>query len=297
MDVSFDALGKDAIEAAPAAWMGVLGQPRPDDRVWLIDADLSATVTTSTDKVIYVDDPAPWLVMAELHTYWDGDLPYDLLRRYALLRHRHRRDVSCVVLLLRREANSSVMTGLFRQRNHLDKDWDFPFTVVRLWELPVETFLTGPLALLPFAPLANVTPEDRDRVKQTIEQRLASEGTRAQKERVVTTLLELLALRYDDEGIQFWRDLMANPDVMKSPLVDYIRNEARTEGRTEGRAEGRAEGVRDIILRIGSTRFGPAPATILSTLDAVTDFDQLHSYLERLFTVQSWQDLLGSGAP
>ena len=57
MTKPFDAVGKDMIEAAPAGWAAVFGQPRPEHRVWAIDADLSATVTTAADKVIYVDDP------------------------------------------------------------------------------------------------------------------------------------------------------------------------------------------------------------------------------------------------
>jgi hypothetical protein len=101
MSKPFDAVGKDLIEAAPAAWLAILGQPRPDDKVWVIDADLSSTVTTATDKVLHVDDPEPWLILAELHSYCDPDLPLTLLKRHALLADRHRKPVSCVVVLLR----------------------------------------------------------------------------------------------------------------------------------------------------------------------------------------------------
>jgi hypothetical protein len=59
MNKAFDAVGKDLFEDAPTGWMGVFGQPRPPDRVWMIDADLSATVMTATDNLIYVNDPEP----------------------------------------------------------------------------------------------------------------------------------------------------------------------------------------------------------------------------------------------
>src|SRR6476646_1060035 len=153
MATPYDAAAKDLIELAPADWLAFLGQPRPPELVRVIDADLSATVTTMTDKVIRVEDPEPWLALIELQAAWDGDLPFDLLRRYALLRHRHRIPVSCVIVLLRPEANTSAMTGTFPQPDRLGRDWDFPFHLVRVWEVPAERLLRGPLAMLPLTPL------------------------------------------------------------------------------------------------------------------------------------------------
>ena len=116
MATPFDAAAKDLIEMAPADWLAFLGQPRPPEFVRVIDADLSATVSTSTDKVIRVDDPEPWLLMIELQANWDGDLPFSLHKRYALLRDRHRVPVSCAIVLLRPEANTTAMTGRFPSR-------------------------------------------------------------------------------------------------------------------------------------------------------------------------------------
>ena len=48
---------------------------------------------------------------------------HDLLRRYALLRHRHRLPVSCAIVLLRPEANTSAMTGTFPQPDRLVQLW------------------------------------------------------------------------------------------------------------------------------------------------------------------------------
>ncbi len=130
MGPKYDAVGKDLLELDPAAWLAFLGHPEPADRVSLIDADLSATVTTATDKVISVAGPDPWLVMVELHTYWDGDLPYAVLKRYALLRDRHRTPVSAVVLLLRPEASAKAVTGSFDQPDRVNGDWKFPYALI-----------------------------------------------------------------------------------------------------------------------------------------------------------------------
>ena len=191
--------------------------------MWLIDADLSGAVTTATDEVFDVNDPEPWLILAEIQSSWDGDLPYDTLRRYAMSVHRHRKPVSCVVVLLRPEANSSGMTGRFHQPDPINGGRAFPFKVIPLWEQPVETFRTGPLALRPFAPLANVPPEAAPEVTQRIKERLEAHGTRANKEWVSTALFQLLALRYDDDGIAYWTDLMATLDISKTPLVQMFQ--------------------------------------------------------------------------
>src|SRR4051794_632553 len=177
MATPFDAAAKDLIEMAPADWLAFLGQPRPPELVRVIDADLSATVTTSTDKVIRVDDPDPWLLLIELQAAWDGDMPFDLLRRYALLRHRHRLPVSYAIVLLRPEANTSAMTGAFLQPDRLGRDWDFPFHVVRVWETPAEALVRGPLGMTPLAPIAAVDRVGVLRVLSEVDERAKEAGS------------------------------------------------------------------------------------------------------------------------
>jgi hypothetical protein len=288
MSKPFDAVGKDAFELAPAGWVAIFGQPRAEDQVWLIDADLSAAVTTATDKVFHVNDPVPWLILAEIQSSWDGDLPYDMLRRYAMLVHRHRKPVSCVVVLLRPEANSSGMTGRFHQPDPINGGWDFPFKVIPLWEQPVETFLTGPLALLPFAPLAAVTPAAAPELGQRIKARLEADGTRANWEWVTTALMQLLGLRYDEGEIDDWRDLMTTLDFSKTHLAEMLRD--------EGRDDGRIEEARNTILAMGSRRYGEAPADVASQISVLADLDRLHALRDRLFDATSWQELLSPRA-
>lgn len=285
MSKPFDASGKDLFEFAPAGWLGALGQPRPDDRVWMIDADLSATVTTATDKVIYVDDPEPWIAMIELQANWDGDLPFDLLRRYANLRHRHRIPVSCAVILMRPEANSSGMTGNFPQFNPLGSAWGFPFTVFRVWEQPVDTFLKGPLGLLPFAPIAQIDRGDAERVKSILRERLSSEATRSQSEILRAALVQLLALRYETEAdLSFWSDMMATLDISKTVLAQMFRN------------EGKLEEARAALTRIGKKRFGNLPpADIAATISAATDLERLHDLTDKIPVVSGWQELFSDG--
>lgn len=282
MSKPFDASGKDLFEFAPAGWLGALGQPRPDDRVWMIDADLSATVTTATDKVIYVDDPEPWIATIELQANWDGDLPFDLLRRYANLRHRHRIPVSCAVILMRHEANSSGMTGNFLQLNPLGSPRGFPFTVFRVWEQPVELFLNGPLGLLPFAPIAQVRAQDVPRVKSIIEERLKVEASRSQRDILSAALVQLLALRYDEVEVAFWRDLMATLDISGTPLVKMWQ------------AKAVLERAREDVLRLGRKKFAsPPPPQSEAFLRSATDLSLFDEMMDRILDANNWAELVG----
>jgi hypothetical protein len=284
MATPFDATGKDLIELGPADWLAFLGQPRPPELVRVIDADLSATVTTATDKVIRIDDPQPWLALIELQAAWDADLPFDLLRRYALLRHRHRLPVSCVIVLLRPEANASAMTGSFAQTDRLGHDWAFPFHVVRIWERPADAFLRGPLALIPLAPVAKVDPNDVPSVLSELKVRAYREATRLHADTLWAASIQLLALRYDEDSIKRWEGDMATLDISKTPLANMFRK--------EGRIEGRIEEAREWILTQGTKRFGAITAEAQLTITHVADLERLHALRDRLLEVKSWQELL-----
>jgi hypothetical protein len=61
MSKPFDAATRNPIEFAPADWLGFLGIPVTDpSRVTVIDSNLS-TVTADADKVIWIEEPAPWI--------------------------------------------------------------------------------------------------------------------------------------------------------------------------------------------------------------------------------------------
>jgi hypothetical protein len=284
MATPFDAAAKDLIEMAPADWLGFLGHPRSPELVRVIDADLSATVSTSTDKVIRVDDPEPWLLMIELQAAWDGDLPFDLLRRYALLRHRHRLPVSCAIVLLRPEANTSTMSGTFGQPDRLGRDWDFPFHVVRVWELPVETIIRGPAGLWPLAPVAGVDRTDILPVLLQVRERVFGELSRSRAETLWEATLQLLALRYDDESIEQWENIMAAIDISTTKLGTRLLS--------QGRVEGRVEEARENVVTLGSERFGPPPTEIAQALHATTDLAHLHHLVKRVLHASTWQELL-----
>ncbi|MBO0698273.1 MAG: hypothetical protein J2P46_07770 [Zavarzinella sp.] len=276
----FDAVGKDLVEFSPAGWVTFLDHPRPADRVQVIDADLSATVSTATDKVVRVDDPTPWILMIELQANWDGDLPFDLLRRYALLRHRHRLPVACVVVLLRPSADMSVMTGAFLQEHPLGGDWAFPFRVVRVWEYAADTFLDGPLGLLPLAPITAVDPDRARPVISKVADRIGREATRAQSERLWLATSILLAMRFADDDSDQLRELMSTTDLLET-AYGKIAMEV-----------GEIRHAQKVILRQGGKKFGPPAPEVEAAVKGINDLTRLNHLIDRLLDVASWQELL-----
>jgi hypothetical protein len=118
----------------------------------VIDADVS-TISASADKVCLVEGPPRSLLDLEPQTGPDAELPERLLKYSVLLTARHKLYVRTVLLLLRPKADGPHLTGLLRYQ--IDGDEDayllFRYHVLRVWQLPVETVLTGGLGLLPGA--------------------------------------------------------------------------------------------------------------------------------------------------
>ena len=133
--------------------------------VELIDSDIT-TLTASADKVIRVPGPEPYLVNIELHSYHDSGLVRTLWYRQVALDYRHDLPVLTVIVLLCKEANSPHLTGTY-ERNAPDgfQTNCYNYRVVRLWQDDPELYLNSGVALVPLAPLADVSsdgPAGRD---------------------------------------------------------------------------------------------------------------------------------------
>ncbi len=108
----FDVSAKELVWDDPTAWLDRLGIG-PTGPVTVIDSDITA-VTAAADKVIRVDAPQPYLVNLELQSSHQTDLIETTWFRQAALFHRHRLPVLTVLVLLRPDANSPMLTGCFQ---------------------------------------------------------------------------------------------------------------------------------------------------------------------------------------
>jgi hypothetical protein len=155
---------------------------------------------------------------------------------------------------------------------------------VRVWELPPDRFLTGPLAPVADVPPADadVPPADVPGVLSRVAARVRNEADTAAGEKLLTAIGLLLQLRYG---------AMATEDLMKNipNLRDYAAFRVFVQ---EGRDEGRVEALRSTILRQGRKKFGPPSPEQESELAAIADYERLEALSEKLLDVSTWAGLL-----
>jgi predicted transposase YdaD len=287
----YDATSKDLIETDPAGWVTFLGCSVSPDAVRLVEADVS-TVTAEADKVIRVDGPAPWLLHLELQASRDAELSRRLLRYNALLQHRHELPVASVAVLLRTEANDTGLTGAVAVDAPVGPRWDFRYGVVRVWERPADEFLTGPLGLVPFAPLANVRPPELSGVIDRMRGRIDTQPDRPLAAKLWTASSLLMGLRYEQPLID---NLLAGVRQMEESVVyQAILNRGVQQGLQQGSQQGAVNEARKLLLLSGQTKFGPPGAAIGAAVNAITDLGRLEALVPRVHAVSSWDELLQS---
>jgi hypothetical protein len=152
----FDVTLKDLIEDDALSWARRFSTSSVRSAA-LLDADVS-TITAAADKVRRVEgDRGASLLNIEAEARHAADAPDRMLLYSTVLRHRHELPVQSVLLLLRREANASNLTGVLEVIG-LDAAapyLTFRYQVVRLWEEPLEPLLSGGLGPLPLAVLTD----------------------------------------------------------------------------------------------------------------------------------------------
>ena len=267
----FDVSTKELVWDDPVAWLQRLGID-PRGPVEVIDSDVTV-LTASADKVIRVEGLEPFLVNIEFQSGHDSRLTRTLWFRQVAIDYRHNLPVLTVLVLLRKEANSPSLTGLYerflpdgRPTNRYD------YQVVRLWKEPADSFLNAGVGLVPYATLSDVDEQQLPELIRKMGERINPlPKPRGDKLWAVSYLL--MGLRYPDEltdrlfeGVQSVKDSTTYQKILR-----------------DGKAEGQIEEARRIVLRQGTRRFGTPDATVLAGLEAIGDVDRFEDLIERLF--------------
>ncbi len=192
--------------------------------------------------------------------------------------YRHNRPVLSLAVVLRPEADSPQLTGLFERR--------FPgqepltllrYRVLRVWQLPTEPLLEGGIGTLPLAPVSDVSEARVPEIIRRMRERLSQEQPRRAGDLWAASFV-LLGLRYSKA---FARLLFREVLGMK----ESVTYQAIVE-------EGHLLGVRQVILRLGQKLFGPIDEATEKALNAIDDVRKLDRLSERILDVNSWQELL-----
>jgi hypothetical protein len=283
----FDATLKHLIDTYAADWavylaarIGVV----PSGPIMVIDADLSSSL--QADKLFALGPLGSGVLHLELQSSWEAGVPDRILRYNVIADDRHGPPVFSVLVLLRREANASDITGQLRRVGPDGTAYlEFRYRVIRLWEEPLAPLLAGGHGLLPLAVLTDEAGKDLAGTVRRCEEQLAK--TSAQPDEVRELRLAsfiLLGLRYDKDVI---RELYKGVKEMKeSSTYQYIFG--------EGKLEGKIEATHDAILTFGEFRLGQADASVRAALSSVTDLDRLLRMQHRLPQVTDWNELLAT---
>lgn len=187
-------------------------------------------------------------------------------------------------MLLRPESDSPQLTGVYRRGFPGEEPYvTFRYAVVRVWQLPPEPLLSGGLALLPLAPVSDVTEAELPGIIQRMEQRLSRRSGRKMAPLVWGAAYILLGLRYSPElAALLFRGVMS---MRESSTYQAIL--------AEGRGEGAIAEAKKVLRLQGNKIFGTPDRRTVATLERINDLQQLENLLERLPDAESWQDLLG----
>lgn len=279
----YDATTKYLFELDPLAWLAYAGLSA-GGTVQLLDTDLS-TVERRVDKVVRVGAPKPWLAHFEFQSGSDPELVSRLLQYNVLLHRQHGGLVESILVLLRPTADSAELSGSFRQeRADGTAQLEFRYTVIRVWEQPVEAIFEAGLAMLPLAPLARIAPDELSTVVRRVDQRLRQEAPPDAAERLWTATYWMAGLRYTEASI--------------GPLFQGVRimrdSSTYQAAVAEGRAEGRTEEGKRVLLLLGGQRFGSPDARTRRALTGLADLARIERMTERLLQASSWDDLLAT---
>ena len=157
---------------------------------------------------------------------------------------------------------------------------------MRLWQVPVKEILAGGLGVLPLAPLANLASGKLPALVRSMDERLRSETDGADRNDLWSAAFVLMGLRYDPEvTMQVLRGVSS---MKESSTYQAILE----EGAVIGEARGEANAARDILLHLGTKRFGMPTTAALKTITAMDSADRLKLLCERVIEVESWKELL-----
>jgi predicted transposase YdaD len=204
--------------------------------------------------------------------------------------------VRSLLVLLHRGADSPQLTGEY-ERGFPDEPADFMlrYTIVRVWQVPAQQWLTGGLGLVPLAPLGDVGLDDLPAVLSHVKQRLERELAPREAADLWSAMYILMGLRYERALIQ---QLVQGVRGMKESVTyQAILEEGEAKGRAKGLVQGKAEEARRMLVLFAREKLGQPSAKVKTALDAVADVSHLEELAQQVSHVTTWEELLGVPAP
>lgn len=293
MAKQFDATLNSLIDLSPQDWASCFARlcgipPGPST---VLDTDLATTV--QADRLFRVDGESPTLLHLELESSPRSGIPRELLRYNVLSDFQQDLPVETVLILLRPKAFASDQTGLYRRtgpRGNLIAE--FRYSVIKVWEHPVEFWLENGLGLCPLSLLTDEAAGNLESALLRLERHLKNQSLAERLERsLISSSYILCGLRYfRDEVDEYFGRLSIKME--DSTTYQGILEKGFQQGIAQGITQGVTQGERRALLRQGTKRFGPPSPEVVASLEAIDEPARLEFLLERLLDVTSWEELL-----
>ena len=161
---------------------------------------------------------------------------------------------------------------------------DLDGILVKVWQLPVESLLSGGLGTLPLAPISQVSEGQLPGVIEAMRRRLDTEVKAEEAKELWTATRLMMGLRWSPELVG--KLLRGVHGMKESSTYQEIVQETMKKGRS---AEALA-----YLLRRGEKVFGAPNTATLRILEAITDPSQLEALTDRVIDGRagSWDSLL-----
>ena len=285
MAFTFDSTLKDLARDGSRAMVEMFDGPTNQPVSWL-NVDL-ASVSTAADAVIGLGKPVTEILHFEFQSSASATKHQDVLA-YNVLLHRHYSvPVHSIVILLRPIASHSNLSGRHHYASHSNRGkMEFEYELVRLWDVPAESILQSNVDLVPLAILGQLPKGDPDQalagVVHRLVERIVKDSSADRSKKLLTSAFLLSGLVINPtQAKQLFQEA---PFMHESSTFQAILE--------EGEERGRLEEARVTVKRLGEKRFGPPDSKIIEDLDSIQDLEKLRALIERIFDINSWDELL-----
>ncbi len=158
----------------------------------------------------------------------------------------------------------------------------FRYTVVRLWQEPMESLLNAGVGLAPLALLTNEAAADLPAAFVRFEQRLRRPSVADNvREKLLGSTFVLGGLRYAEDRLL----------ELYMSLHNILEDSTTYQGIMR---RGALRGRQDTLLEQAQERFGPPTPQAEAALRAITDTPRLQRMGRHVFHAAGWDDLLAT---
>ena len=255
-----------------------------DFATWLLGRNIPLTTLSPTelnvepiraDSVVLMSSPAVVLHL-EFQTSPDENMPLRMADYYLRLYRRFpQQEIEQVVIYLR-----PTTSELVAQTEFITVKMNHQFRVIRLWEQPLEVFMTAP-GLLPYAVLSQAT--NKEEVLRQVVTQIQAVGDRRQQNNLIAATGILAGLQLSQAVI----NRLIRSEVMRESV---IYTQIYQEGEVSGEQRGRKEEATALVIRLLTRKLGDIAPVLISQIDNLP-VEAVEFLGEALLDFQSISDL------